>query len=83
MSKTEVLSETLRHSCDLPAPALAYKPGDVETLATRERRRAARGTCFDLRDLHADLLANGALPVPDLRRYMEQVSGSSPATGST
>lgn len=83
MSEAEVLSETLRYSCDLPAQALAYKLGDVEILAMRERRRAIRGARFDLRDFHADLLANGALPLPDLRWYMEQAGSSSPATAKT
>ena len=83
MSEAEVLSETLRYSCDLPGQALAYKLGDVEILAMRERRRAAQASCFDLRDFHADVLANGALPLPDLGWYMEQVSSASPATANT
>lgn len=84
MSKAEVLSETLRYSCDLPAQALAYKLGDVEIIAMRERRRATQGASFDLREFHTDLLGNGALPLPDLRWYMEQrVSGSSAVVVNT
>lgn len=83
MTEAQVLSETLRYPCDLPAQALAYKLGDLEAFAMQERRGAARGACFDPRDYHADLLANGALSMPDLRWYMEQVSRSSPATAGT
>lgn len=83
MAEAEVLSETLRYSCDLPAQALAYKLGDVEILALRERQRAAQGRDFDLRDFHATVLSHGALPLPDLRWYMQQVTGSYSATAGT
>lgn len=73
----------LRYSCDLSAQALAYKLGDVEILAMRKRRRAVRGALFDLRDFHADRLANGALPLPDVRWSMDQARGSSPAAANT
>ena len=36
MSEVEICSETLRYSCDMPAPALAYELGDTELLALRD-----------------------------------------------
>lgn len=83
MAEAEVLSETLRYSCDLPAQALAYKLGDAEILALRDRQRAAQGGGFDLRDFHATVLSHGALPLPDLRWHMEQMTALSPATAGT
>lgn len=77
MAQTEILSESLRYSCDLPAQALAYKLGDLEILALRERQRAALGQRFDLRNFHAAILGNGALPLPELRWYIERENRSS------
>jgi uncharacterized protein (DUF885 family) len=74
MTEAEILSESLRYSCDLPGQALAYKLGDVEILAMREGMRAALGRRFDLRDFHATVLGSGALPLPDLRWHLEHES---------
>jgi uncharacterized protein (DUF885 family) len=72
MAEAEILSESLRYSCDLPAQALAYKLGDVEILGMRERMRAALGSRFDLKDFHAAVLGTGALPLTDLDWYVER-----------
>ena len=76
MSEAEICSETLRYSCDIPAQALAYKLGDTEILALRESVAAAwreRGQTLDLRDFNAAVLANGAMPLPDLRREVQRL----------
>jgi uncharacterized protein (DUF885 family) len=70
MSDAEIRSETLRYSCDIPAQALAYKLGDTELLRARETSRAKLGDRFDLRDFHARVMAFGAMPLPDLHRYL-------------
>jgi uncharacterized protein (DUF885 family) len=66
MPEVEILTETLRYSCDIPGQALAYKLGDAEILAVRERARQALGPRFNLRDFHGWVLGAGALPIPDL-----------------
>jgi uncharacterized protein (DUF885 family) len=70
MSDAEIRSETLRYACDIPAQALAYKLGDTELIRAREVSRGKLGGRFDLRDFHARVLAFGAMPLPDLHRYL-------------
>jgi uncharacterized protein (DUF885 family) len=71
MAEAEVLTETLRYSCDMPAQSLAYKLGDTQILELRNRMRKALGTNFRLRDFHAAVLESGALPLPDLAWHVE------------
>ena len=71
MSETEILSETLRYSCDLPAQALAYKLGDTYILDLRAKMRAALGAGFDIRDFHGAVLGPGSLPLADLAWHLE------------
>lgn len=71
MSETEILSETLRYSCDLPGQALAYKLGDTFILGQREKMRTALGAAFDIRDFHGAVLGPGSLPLDDLAWHLE------------
>lgn len=71
MAETEVLSETLRYSCDLPAQSLAYKLGDTEILNLRNRMQTTLGSQFRLQDFHAAVLEHGALPLPDLAWHVD------------
>lgn len=70
-SETEIASETLRYSTDLPGQALAYKAGLEELLSLRERARELAGDDFDIRRFHDAVLANGALPMQVLERHIE------------
>jgi uncharacterized protein (DUF885 family) len=71
MAEAEVLTESVRYSCDLPAQALAYKLGDVQILALRDRMREALGVRFDLKEFHSAILGPGALPMPELEWHVE------------
>lgn len=73
MAEAEVLTESLRYSCDIPAQALAYKLGDTEMLRLRQRMKDRLGDRFDLRDFHAAVLSTGSLPLPDLAWHLDQV----------
>jgi uncharacterized protein (DUF885 family) len=64
MPEAEILSESVRYSCDIPGQALAYKLGDTEILKMREAMREALGNRFDIRDFHAAVLGPGGLPLP-------------------
>lgn len=64
MPEAEILSESVRYSCDIPGQALAYKLGDTEILKMREAMRGALGNRFDIRDFHAAVLGPGGLPLP-------------------
>jgi uncharacterized protein (DUF885 family) len=72
MTEAEICSETIRYSCDIPGQSLAYKLGDTEIFALRERMRRALGATFDVRDFHAAVLSPGALPLPELAWYIDR-----------
>jgi len=72
MSETEIRSETLRYSCDIPGQSLAYKLGDTRMLELREQMRASLGTRFDIRDFHEAVLGPGSLPLDDLAWHIER-----------
>ncbi len=72
MAETEVRSETIRYSCDIPAQSLAYKLGDGKMLEYRDRMRARMGPRFSLPTFHAAVIDAGALPLPDLDWHLER-----------
>jgi uncharacterized protein (DUF885 family) len=52
--------------------ALAYKLGQLEILRLRSEAEARLGDRFDIRRFHDAVLAEGALPLPVLRRVVER-----------
>ena len=62
-SDTEIATETLRYSSDLPSQALAYKMGMRKFVELREKARKALGASFDPRRYHDMILASGAVPM--------------------
>jgi uncharacterized protein (DUF885 family) len=71
MSESEILTESVRYSCDIPGQALAYKLGDTHILALRERMKRALGSKFALKDFHSAILGAGALPMLELEWHLE------------
>ena len=71
MSEAEILTESVRYSCDIPGQALAYKLGDTFILDLRNRAREILGERFSMQDFHAAVLGSGALPMPDLAWHVE------------
>lgn len=71
-SETQLASETLRYSSDLPGQALAYKTGSLEFERLRRRAEAALGSRFDLRAFHDVVLASGMLPLSVLAGRVER-----------
>lgn len=70
LGATEIDSETLRYSCDLPAQALAYKLGDDFLFELREELRATKGDDFRIADFHDAVLRAAGLPLPIVADYV-------------
>ena len=62
-AESEISSETLRYSVDLPAQALGYKVGAMEFWRLRHKAEQELGARFDVRAFHALLLDAGGLPM--------------------
>ena len=77
MSETEIQSETIRYSCDIPGQALAYKLGDTFLLAERSRMKHALGEAFDIRAFHDAVLGPGALPLPLVTESVDRAIAAS------
>ena len=56
----------------MPGQACAYKVGQLKILELRERARAALGPKFNLKDFHAVVLENGAVPFNLLERLVDE-----------
>lgn len=67
----EVASEVERYMA-LPGQATACKVGQLKILELRERAREALGDRFDLKDFHAVVLENGAVPLTVLERLVDE-----------
>jgi uncharacterized protein (DUF885 family) len=66
IDEVEIQSETDRYIV-WPGQALAYKLGQLEILALRERAQKELGTKFDIRGFHDEVLGAGALPLQELK----------------
>ena len=70
-SETQIGTESLRYSADMPAQALAYQMGKLELLELRKKATEALGDRFDLRLFHEALLENGSLPMAVLAEHVD------------
>jgi uncharacterized protein (DUF885 family) len=68
---TQIDTESLRYSCDIPGQALAYKMGALEIRRLREKARGALGPRFDIRRFHEAVLGRGSLPMTTLERHID------------
>lgn len=70
LSEHEVTTEVDRY-IGWPGQALSYKVGEMEFRALRRQAEATLGARFDLRAFHDHLLAQGCVPLPSLRREVD------------
>jgi uncharacterized protein (DUF885 family) len=75
LSESEILTESVRYSCDIPAQSLAYKLGDVELMRLRTKMQDAQGADFDIRHFHDTVLRPGALPLPLVEAEVDRAIG--------
>ena len=71
-SDTEIETELLRYSSDMPGQALAYALGSLRILALRERARRELGDRFDARAFHSAVLDHGSMPLAVLDRHIDR-----------
>ncbi|CAN5524644.1 DUF885 family protein [soil metagenome] len=79
-SETQIRTESLRYSTDLPGQALAYKMGSRTIRDLRERMRAQAGAAFDIRRFHQAVIGHGSMPLGVLERHVERVMQDASAT---
>ena len=65
-SDTQIETESLRYSTDIPGQALAYKMGSRALWDLRLKAEKALGPRFDVRRFHACILGSGSLPLATL-----------------
>jgi uncharacterized protein (DUF885 family) len=65
-SDTQIETESLRYSTDIPGQALAYKMGSRGLWDLRRKAEAALGKQFDVRRFHDCILGSGSLPLGTL-----------------
>ena len=70
LSERDIVKEIDRY-LNNPGQATSYKVGQLRIVALRERAKAALGDRFDIRDFHAAILENGALPLDILEAQVD------------
>jgi uncharacterized protein (DUF885 family) len=70
-SDSEIHTETLRYSSDIPGQALAYMMGANKIMELREKSRSELKDRFDIRQFHQTVLGSGAMPMTVLEKHIE------------
>lgn len=70
-SETEINSETLRYSVDLPGQALAYKIGVEKIQELRRKAQDQLKDRFEIRAFHNAVLGSGAMPLSILETHID------------
>jgi uncharacterized protein (DUF885 family) len=70
-TETQIQSESLRYSVDIPGQALGYKLGSIKMRELREKAEKALGDKFDVRKFNDALLGSGSMPLPVLERHID------------
>ena len=70
LSELDIVKEVERYVTN-PGQAVSYKIGQLKIVELRQRAEAALGDDFDVRDFHAVVLADGALPLDVLEANVD------------
>ena len=71
-SDTQIETESLRYSTDIPGQALAYKMGSRGLRELRRKAESSLGPRFDVRRFHDCVLGSGSLPLEVLSRKVDR-----------
>jgi uncharacterized protein (DUF885 family) len=71
-SETQIATESLRYSTDIPGQALGYQMGKRMFVDLRARAEAAQGDAFQLSAFHEALMEHGSLPMIVLERRVDR-----------
>jgi uncharacterized protein (DUF885 family) len=72
-SETQIHTESLRYSCDIPGQALGYKMGSFKIRALREKTKQALQKKYDVREFHAAVLGSGSMPMTVLEKHVDWI----------
>ena len=70
-SETQIATESLRYSTDMPGQALAYQMGKRKFLELRARAEAELGDDFDIRRFHEAIIGSGSMPMDVLDEHID------------
>ncbi len=70
-SDTQIYTETLRYSVDMPGQALGYRMGYLRISELREKAKQALGDKFDIRRFHTAVLESGSMPMTVLEKHID------------
>ncbi len=70
-SATQIATESLRYSTDMPGQALGYQMGKRKFLELRARAEEELGDRFDIRRFHEAIMGPGSMPLTVLERHID------------
>lgn len=70
-SETQIATESLRYSTDMPGQALAYQMGKRRFLELREKTERELGDDFDIRRFHEAIMGSGSMPMGVLEEHID------------
>ena len=70
-SETQIATESLRYSTDMPGQALGYQMGKRKFLELRAKAEHELGGSFDIRRFHEAIIGPGSMPMTVLEKHID------------